>query len=197
MARLFGLSMAACAALCAAMPAYAHGSARNDPLRIEVTATVVERCGLSAAGGRTSASGDLQSAQSLRLEFDVDCNTPFRIGVSSTNGALRLATASSQNGSLDNQGFSIEKDYEVALQVATDDGLLDGGSCRSRTLVGRSGNCPFYGRRAGDGLSSGRDMAIGRSGTLTVSWREGDEGGPRRAAGRYQDFLTVVIGPRT
>ncbi|MBX3561922.1 MAG: hypothetical protein KF780_08930 [Sphingomonas sp.] len=178
-------------------PAVAGGTPRGDPLRIEISARIAERCGLSAVNGQARAQGRLDQTESLQLAFNVDCNSPFRIGVNSAHGAMRLATANPRDSGTDGQGFSIEKGYDVALLVATDNGAIDGGTCHSSALTGRDGRCRFYGARPGQGISSGRDIAIGRTGSLTVSWRGGDDGGPRRAAGNYQDFLTVVIGPRT
>ncbi len=198
MFRVFGLSLAACAALTAS-PALAHGNGggNNDQLRIEITARIAERCGISPGEGGSNVSGNLENNETLTINFDIDCNTPFRIGVSSENGGLRLATAQRGDTNTDAQGFSIMKRYQVGLQVQTDGGLLDGGTCRSDELTSREGRCNFYGDRPGRGLSSGRRTAIDRTGTLTVSWNAQDGEGRRRVAGNYQDTLTIVVGPRT
>lgn len=196
MTRSLGLTTAACLLLAAA-PALATDNSGSDPLRIEITARIAERCGISPGEGGTSAEGNLEASETLTLNFDIDCNTPFRIGVSSENGGLRLASANERDDNVDAQGFSILKRYRVGLEVETDNGTLDGGTCRSDELTSREGDCEFYGDRPGRGLSSGRRTAIDRTGTLTVSWNAGDGDNRRRAAGRYQDTLTVVVGPRT
>ena len=155
MARLLGLSMAACIAVCAAMPAYAHGSARNDPLRIEITATVAERCGLSASGGRTSASGDLQSAQSLRLEFDVDHGNPLMVGFvrANANPSARRTARSNQVGKPAAAGAAINGPAANAGSGAM--GAQAAGHEKGDTI------CLFHGLLLG-WLMKGPSLPVGR-----------------------------------
>lgn len=188
-----------CGALCvfAAVPAKAGTSVpANQPLAVEIRATIVERCGLSSHGNPTSAEGDLQRNERITFDFAIDCNTPFRIGVSSANGALRLAGAPSGQDRTED-GFAVAKPYHVGLKVDTDSGIIDAGTCRSDELTSAEKDCAFYGAHPGHGLSSGHATAIDRTGTLTVSWKGQGDSGPRPAAGLYQDTLTVVLGPKT
>jgi spore coat protein U-like protein len=178
--------------------AQAASSAHVD---IELRATVAERCGIARTGSDPAAMPDLDTAQSLRFAFQVDCNTPFAIAVSSANGALRMQ----QNGgpistgpgdARTPDGFAADKSYQVALSLDTDAGSISSQPCNSRDLTNSGGKCAFYGTVPGTGLSSGGRTAMGRDGALTVSWKSGDENGVRHAAGTYQDTLTVVVGPR-
>lgn len=173
----------------------------DDAIRIDVTAKIAEHCGISRdTSAADSIVPDLDKAQQLRFPFKIDCNTPFAIGVSSQNGALRLLgngadAARGDNGQLPD-GFSGEKAYSVSLIVTTDGSQMVSEACSSRMLTGRNGKCEFYGREAGSGLSSGRRTAIRREGAMLVSWTGGEDA-VRRAAGAYQDILTVVVGPRS
>ena len=54
----------------------------EDTVRIDVTATIAEHCGISRdASSVDSIVPDLDKAQLLRFPFKIDCNTPFAIGV--------------------------------------------------------------------------------------------------------------------
>jgi len=194
----FYCSFALAAALLGSAPAWASGDGHSsESLSIDVTARIAERCGISAKRSiDTSKVPDLDTAQVLRFDFNIDCNTPFKIGMSSQNGALRLVGAEG-NDPVAPDGFSVEKAYRVGLRVDTDADPLAPYTCSSRDLTNAAGNCPFYGSRPGQGLSSGKRTAIDREGTITVSWPAIDDTGRRRAAGEYRDTITVVVGART
>lgn len=187
-----GMAAFAVAATLLATPA---GAKDVDAITIDVTARVAERCGIVAGSEQGSSSvPDLATAQTLTFGFTVDCNTPFRIGVSSQNGALRLTGAP---GARTDDGFSTEKEYRVGLHLETDGAPLDPEVCGSRALADSTGDCAFFGATAGSGLSSGQSTAIGRRGTLTARWQADAGGEVRRVAGTYGDTLTVVIGVRS
>ena len=185
---VFGLVLASAPAAALAAP---------DSLSIHVTATVAQRCGITA-GEHSSAPLRIDQSQSFALGFDLDCNTPFRIGLSSRRGAMRLIAA--PEGATDLDGFGIEKSYAVALTVATDSlGNVDAGSCMSHDLLDRQGTCPFFGHpRAQTGFSPGdHETAIQRHGQILISWTGDDGTAARRlAAGDYQDILTVEVAPQ-
>jgi hypothetical protein len=184
---VFGLAMAS-------VPAWAVPS--TDSVSIDIKARVAERCGIKA-GKHANKPLRIDQAQSFALGFDLDCNTPFRIGISSERGAMRLTTA--PDGATDLDGFSIEKPYTIALSMATDSlGNVDAGSCTSRDLLDQQGACPFYGHPRGHtGFSPGdHETAIQRQGQILISWAGDDGAAPRRlAAGDYQDILTVEVAP--
>jgi spore coat protein U-like protein len=169
----------------------------SDSLSIAVTATIAPKCGIGPSGAAAGSVPDLEQAQTLNFDFKLDCNSPFAIGVSSQHGALRLKSTQNLNAGTDSQGFSLEKEYQVALSVQTDAGSLEGGSCGSKALKDGTGSCSFYGVSPGSGLSSGQRTAIDRTGTITVSWPASSGSDPRRAAGEYQDTITIVVGVKS
>ncbi len=169
----------------------------GDVLTIDVSASIAQRCGVEAHGQRSNDTGRIDRATSISFNFRLDCNTPFRIGVSAQNGALTLASA---NGAIrDAAGFQLSKKYTVGLSFLTDqNGLVDVGSCSSDSLGPTGSACQFFGAQPGQGYSPGRQVtAIGRDGSLQVSWSGEDNEPVRHAAGEYQDALTIVVGPRT
>ena len=169
----------------------------TDTLKIDVTASISERCGVQALGPRVKDGGRIDRATVLAFNFKLDCNMPFKIGVAAQNGALRLV--SQNNAQSDPAGFSVMKKYNVGLSFMTDqDGLIDAGDCASEKLNASDPTCKFYGAQPGMGFSPGRQTtAIGREGALTISW-DGEDAEPvRHAAGAYQETLTIVVAPRT
>lgn len=167
----------------------------NATVAVEVMARVPERCGIDAASHANRPLG-MDQAQSFALGFNLDCNTPFRIGVSSRHGALRLASAADDATMLD--GFGIEKPYAVELSFGTDRlGNVVAGSCSSAALRDGQGQCAFFGQ-SGDrsGFSPGdHETAIQRQGQLLISWAAIEGSSRRLVAGDYQDILTVNVVP--
>ncbi len=175
----------------------------TNTLKIDIEASIGERCGIAAVGADSKDGGRIDVATSVSFHFKLDCNTPFRIGVAAEQGALQLVdTGSAQEpraGGLTAEGFATRKPYIASLQFATDqDGMVDAGDCNSDDLTSKRGDCDFFGNRPGTGFSAGRDStAIGREGALTVRWQGEDAQAVRLAAGTYQEVLTIVVGPRT
>lgn len=188
---------AAVALSCTATPALAAADSDTATVTIDLKAKVAERCGINAVGGRANSPARVDQAQTVTFNFNLDCNTGFRIGVRAGHGALRLLGAPQGASQLD--GFRIERPYKVALNLATnDEGNVSAGECRSQDLTSAAGDCPFVGRpRDRMGFSPGKDaIAIDRAGSITVTW-PGEGDGRRLVAGSYQDTLTVEVGPRT
>jgi len=193
---------------CSAIPGVAVAKAPDtDTLKIRLEASIAERCGIAALGANDKDGGRIDRPSTISFNFRLDCNTPFRIGVSADQGALalvdtgndgKLVRAANANG-LTAEGFATRKSYVANLQFATDqDGMVDAGDCDSNDLTARKGDCQFFGNRAGSGFSPGRkSTAIGREGSLTVRWRGEEEQSVRLAAGDYKETLTIVVGPRT
>ncbi len=189
----WGRLPAGLAAVMAVAPAAANSV--NATVAIEVIARVVERCGIGATAHTNRPLG-MDRVQSFALGFNLDCNTPFRIGVSSRHGALRLVSAADDATMLD--GFGIEKPYAVELSFGTDRlGNVVAGSCSSAALRDSQGKCPFFGQ-AGErsGFSAGaHETAIQRQGQLLISWAAIEGGSRRLVAGDYEDILTVDVVP--
>lgn len=169
----------------------------STTLEIDITAEVVGHCGIEAVGPRTNDNGRIDRASTVTFDFQLDCNTPFRIGLAAQNGGLRLDGAAP--GATDAQGFAILKPYDVALSFATDQaGQVSAGSCAAAALNSSGSACAFYGAVPGDGFSPGEFVtAVQKNGALAVNWQGEDGDAVRLAAGDYRDVITVVVGPRT
>lgn len=194
--------------LCCVLPGVATAKAPDtDTLKIRIEASIAERCGIAALGSKDKDGGRIDQPSTVSFNFSLDCNTPFRIGVSAEQGALALVEAGGDGqagravnaGRLTAEGFATRKAYIASLQFATDqDGMVDAGDCDSNDLTVRKGDCQFFGNRPGSGFSPGRkSTAIGREGSLTVRWRGEEDQSVRLAAGDYKETLTIVVGPRT
>lgn len=175
----------------------------TNTLKIDIEASIAERCGIAAIGANSKDGGRIDVASTVSFQFKLDCNTPFRIGVAAEQGALAMVTTGdaqrARSDGRTSEGFATRKAYVASLQFATDqDGLVDAGECQSDNLTSKRGDCDFFGNRAGTGFSAGRNStAIGRDGSLTVRWQGEDGDAVRLAAGAYQEVLTIVVGPRT
>lgn len=169
----------------------------GDSLKIDIEASISERCGISALGAKSKDGGRIDTAASVSFNFRLDCNTPFRIGVAAQNGAMQLVLT--EPAPTHSDGFATRKAYVAGLAFNTDqDGLVDAGECDSAKLSAAQADCGFYGDRPGAGFSAGRrSTAIGTEGSLTVRWPGSEADTARLAAGIYEETLTIVVGPRT
>lgn len=194
--RIYG-AMALAAALipCGAAAAKAP---EGKPLKIDIVAKIAARCGIAANGARSNDEARIDQAETVTFGFTLDCNTPFRIGVATQHGGLRLLGAEADGSATDKQGFGVQKGYQVGLSFMTDqEGLVDAGKCDSEKLTSAAAQCDYYGASPGEGYSPGRQTtAVRQDGKLEIHWSD-DAGKIRLAAGAYQDILTVVVGPRT
>lgn len=185
------------AAVCAAVSLSTHVQAGTlvDTVKVEVSATVPPRCGFKQPPASMTSAPSIETAQSIALDFILDCNAPFAIGVQSSNGALAF------QGTRDNSGFAFEKDYRVALSMATTVGEVSAPPCEAARLTAttpQAERCHIHSSTPGQGgLSSGEGFAVNEAGRVTVSWGSREGGQPRPAAGTYQDTLTIVLGVRS
>lgn len=182
--------MSATSALCA--------SDVNDEVRVKVQATITPRCGFESEPVDPTGKPDIEANTTIEIPFQLDCNTPFRIAVQSTHGALRHIGTPVQAGSAETNGFAYTKGYDVGLTLGTSAGPRTPADCRSEQLRAgaQSQRCEFFGTAPGEGYSSVNDISVGQSSSLTVKW-SGTGAGPRHLAGDYQDTLTIFVGPRT
>lgn len=185
----------------AALPGVAAQAKAPDTqqLKIDIVAKIPERCGIAANGQRANDMVRLDQPQTVTFAFTLDCNTPFRIGVATRNGGLRLLGARGDGSLTDERGFGVQKRYDVGLSFMTDqDGLVDAGRCDAARLTAASAKCNYYGAAPGDGFSPGRKTtAVRQDGRIDIAWKGESDDAVRLAAGEYQDVLTIVVGPRT
>ena len=178
-----------------ATAAYADNAPVNGPgnggstLTIDLRGTVRARCGFKTPPPTSVSVVDLTTAGSLSEAFVLDCNTPFRLRISSQNGQLDLqnppASAPAALGQSD--------PYQVEVEFSTDLGNVD-ETCASTALQSKKGGCGFFGEHSGQGVSSGKGVAIGAQGSLGVSWSAPTT---TLVAGQYADTLTITVEARS
>lgn len=181
--------LGAIAAMCQVVCPQARGQATGSALSLDIDADLSQRCGITR-DGTEPAPADLDRAATLRFGFTLDCNAPFRIGVSASNGALAWVGSEQPD-----DGFAYRRGYDVSLDFETSGGTIRTEPCNAEDLR-RPGKCQFFGREPGEGMSSGEDIAPGKRGALLISWPSDNGGSPRRAAGTYQDTITIIVGVR-
>lgn len=149
-----------------------------DEVKINLEGTITPSCALS--GVATSAAlGNLAAASGapVTVAFTVDCNAPFKYALSSVNGALKHQTIGSAPS-----GFEIVREYSVRTQIATNSGAGIDQTCTSASIKTGAVTCAF--------TNSGTAVAIGKAGSLALSWTAG---GQPLVAGTYQDTLTLTV----
>ena len=160
-------------------------------LKLKLKGQIPSRCGFDSAPPTSAELGSLSHGGSLQLGFTLDCNSAFRIRVSSAYGALMLGGDSAPAVRAVHGGLAISLDYALALNVMTDLGNI-GDTCSSVALAGH-GACSFFGAGAAQGLSSGNGVCLDQPGSLIISWQA-----PKQplAAGTYKDVIKITVEAR-
>jgi len=185
---------ASAVSLLAAPLAHAADSGRApgapDALTLDLRGHVASHCGFQTPPPKSVDFGDLTVAGSASAAFTLNCNAPFRLRISSANGAMALQNPPQAAP----VGFDQSDPYQLAVSFATDLGAVSSGACDSSDLKTSSGRCPCYGAGPGQGLSSGDGVSIGKDGAVSLSWSA-----PRTklVAGAYADTITIVVEVRS
>lgn len=139
----------------------------SDRVSVKLRGRVMPRCNFSGSDAPLSAGNAVDRGGIVRIRrvFQVDCNAPFTVSLSSAYGGLH-------------HGEGAVFPYQASLKIATDSGRAISLDCEASALKPGAGDC------AG---SSGDDTAIGREAVLSVNWRA-PEG---VAAGTYTDDLRL------
>jgi hypothetical protein len=142
--------MAAMAAAClaagsasAATTAYAvgQGSPNNIPLAIPVTASVTASCGFAtnAAPNDSYFAPNLDQGFTHDTAFILQCSTPLRMAIVSSNGGLLTPAAAPA-------GYTGLAPYNVTVNIVGDGAVTANGSCTAATLAASAGSpCTFRG----------------------------------------------------
>jgi hypothetical protein len=142
----------------------------NDSVKINLRGRVMPRCMLT--GLETPMSASAGAAGTGRVEqrrrFEVNCNAPFRVSLSSVYGGLRHSKGN-------------VFPYRASLVIATDSGRTVTLDCAASRLVPDAGDCVG---------NSGDDTAVGKEAVLIVNWLK-PEGA---SAGTYTDDLRLSLG---
>ncbi|WP_231568241.1 hypothetical protein [Novosphingobium malaysiense] len=161
-------------------------------INIDVMASIGGRCGFAANGapnGTVNAGAIDTSAWSGQVPFVAECTAPWRIAVSSQNGALAAGVGAGSTG------YTDRAPYTVSLNVVADDSTVTSTCPVAQIEQGISGStCDFNGT-----ASASNGLLVSRSYDQNGSYIE--VGAPAYAgtdmlvSGTYSDTLTVTISP--
>ena len=158
--------------------------AHAQTLTITAKGVIQGSCGISVQSAFGSANLDADgSATGSAL---VNCNTPYRIRATSTNGAMKAATIAPPQ-------FSNSLDYNLTVAVPLDVGGQISATCASPTLAVGQTSCALS-PASSNGLSSGTGTSTSKTASLTVQWTLPTV--TRLVAGNYADVLTITIAPQ-
>lgn len=159
---------------------------------IAVSASVGGTCGFAAGGapsGTISAPAIDTAGWSGKAFFTPQCTAPWRIAVSSQNGALLNSVAAPT------AAFTNRASYTVKLHVITDTGSTD-DQCAVANLTTANTACSFEGAAsAANGLQLPRSYL--QSGSYIEATAAAYAGSQVLVAGTYQDVLTITVSPAT
>ncbi len=165
----------------------------KETLTIPVQASVGGRCGFAsgaAPGGTVNAGSIDTTGWSQQVPFTAQCTAPWRIAVSSLNGALLTGAAPAA-------GYLSRAPYSVMLNVSADGGTV-ASTCPVATIdqAATSSTCNFNGT-----ATTTNGLYVTRSFNLAGSYIQlsapAFPGPEILAQGTYNDTLVVTISPAT
>ncbi len=144
----------------------------TDDLQLDVTGQIAARCEILNFGAG-DATIDLEAGGTKSFGFDIDCNLPMRLELSSKNGALvneaMQALAAKANG------WVASIPYRATVAI---DSIGFSETADSADLLG------------GIAYSTGSQIPFETNGELTVELEQ--PAGPL-PAGRYEDVITITV----
>ena len=173
---------------------YVYPGPAQAILSINVKASVGGTCGFATNGApnATVSAGAITPGFTATVPFTAECTAPWRIAVSSANGALKNAASVPT-------GYTNAAPYDVALNIPYDTGSATGtvtGSCPVAQLDQALGSspCTFKGTASTtNGLQVPRSFGLAGS-TITMS-APVYGGSNILVAGNYSDTLIVTVSP--
>ena len=178
-----------------ALTGYSFPGPQQAVMTIDVKASIGGTCGFAtgAAPSGTVNAGQIDvSAWTQDVPFTVECTAPWRIAVSSQNGALKTAASGAT-------GYATKAPYDVALTLPWDTGFATGtvtASCPVAEIDQAAGStpCDFEGAAStANGLLVPRSFGLSGS-KMTVS-APAYSGTDVLVEGTYNDTLVVTISP--
>jgi hypothetical protein len=120
-------------------------------------------------------TSDISHAGSYVSHYTVNCNAPFRHTAVSLHGGMQRTEVTELP-----PGYAAQFPYTVAVNLPTDTGAI-AYTCSSADMAGATPSC--------GSATSGGGIAIGKQGTLTVSWQ------PQLSLmdGTYTDTITLTL----
>lgn len=152
----------------------------SPSLGYAVSGSIEPHCEFSSTGGGSVSidvqdlSDDTLAGGSVSLPFELECNSPFQVSLSSKNGALEFGASPSSD-----RAFAQRLDYHADLRFSGHGSVL---------------GCTSDGMAAGAGCEHlMQDRLVNRYGSIEI------EVPPRDVlllAGTYEDEITIRITPR-
>ena len=173
-----------------ALTGYNYPGPDKATIAIDVKASVGGTCGFATNGAPNASFTGLpiEAGWTRQVPFTVECTAPWRIAVSSQNGAMKSATSAST-------GYSNKAAYDVALNVSS-----DGGTVASTCPVAQidqalgSSSCDFKGTASTtNGLKVLRSFDL--AGSFIKMTAPVYNGTDVLVSGSYSDTLTVTVSP--
>ena len=169
---------------------YSYPGPDNATILINVKASVGGTCGFATNGAPNASFTGLpiEAGWTRQVPFTAECTAPWRIAVSSQNGAMK-------NTSSVPTGYTNKAAYDVALNVASDSGTVT-STCPVAQIdqaLGSS-NCNFKGTASTtNGLQVPR--SFGLSGSFIQMTAPAYTGSDVLISGTYNDTLVVTVSP--
>lgn len=177
-----------------ALIGYVYPGPANAVLTIPVTASVGGTCGFTQAPNATFFNPDIDTtAWTNQKAFTVECTAPWRIAVSSQNGALKNSTATTA------PGYVSVAPYDVTLNIPYDTGSSSGTvtqTCPVAEIDQALGSsaCGFKGTASSStGLLVPRSFGLG--GAYIQLAAPAYAGPDVLVEGMYYDTLVVTVSP--
>ncbi len=148
--------------------------AQQAPLELDLEGEISARCEVLGFGA-TTGSVDLAAGGTQTFDFDISCNLPMQLELSSANGAL--VNDELQKLASGNSAWSASMPYNATITV-------DSIGLREATNSDAMANGVIY--------RSGSAIPFDTSGQLVVEPRPGGASYP---AGRYRDVISITVFP--
>jgi hypothetical protein len=164
-----------------------QGAVNSLDVGIDVKASVRGRCGFSSVPGGSFHQADFdQTGFSKDFAIALNCSSASRVAVTSSKGGL--ATAASATG------YASKADYNVTLNLVSDNGARVTASCAAATLAA-AGSCASFGGTASttSGLRLAGASTKANGSYLRVSAPAYSSSAAPLIAGSYSDTLTITV----
>lgn len=172
-----------------ALTGYTYPGPANAIMQIPVTASIGGTCGFATAPNATLFHANIDTTGwSDQVPFTAECTAPWRIAVTSQNGALVNAGSPAA-------GYQNKAPYTVSLNVASDGGPVS-AACPVAEIDQAVGSspCSFKGTASPTtGLVIPR--SFGLSGSYIQVAAPAYAGPDLLISGTYNDTLVVTISP--
>ena len=166
-------------------PALAVGSAPVRAATVTVTAqgTIAPSCSMTST--KNFGSANINAAGTATATASVTCNQFFKMNATSANGAIKMAASVPAP-------YTNSLPYSLKGDIGLDNGTTSSVTCASSTLVAGQSSCALSPANS-TGLTSGGQIATGKTTTLTMSWTPPAPPTFLKPGGSYSDSITLTV----